>query len=149
MTRGTQLEDGTPLSVIQQHIFEESQQRHHPAQTQPAPPPPPPPRRPQVHFEEPIPTPVPAMVDMDPVGAIQRSTRVSSYENTEVQQHKKSNVARQMMNSVIVSFVVFLALYIFPFLQSTPVEYRASTMKILVIAIGMGIVVFYIQKSLQ
>jgi hypothetical protein len=145
-----QLEDGTPLSEIQQILFEESQSRNRQQSFEPhqdPPPPPPQSQSRQVRFEEPIPTPVPVMVDVDPVGAIQQSMKVSSYENTG--QPDKKSVARQIMNSLIVSFVVFVALYIFPFLQSTPLEYRASTMKIFVIALGMGIAVLYIQKTLQ
>jgi cytochrome bd-type quinol oxidase subunit 1 len=142
------LDDGTPLSTIQQILFDESQsrpkhqqhqQQHQEEQT--------PLHHNRVRFEEPIPTAISALSDVDPMDVIQKSMKkMSSFENSPPVQH---SAARQIMNSVIVSFVVFVALYIFPFLQSTPTEYRASTIRILIIAIAMGIAVLYIQKSLR
>ena len=150
-----ELEDGTPLATIQQILFDESQSQSRapraPAPLSPVIPPIPPipKNQPRVTFEEPIPTAVHAMSDVDPMDVIQQSAnRVSSFGNAPPP-HELRSAARQFMNAVIVTFVVFVALYIFPFLQSTPTEYRASTMKILIIAVAMGIAVLYIQKSLR
>jgi hypothetical protein len=160
MPRGNNqhMSDGTPLMEIRQILFDERknqpQQHNQPKK-----------RTEPVHtqrvpyeddendnkFEEPIPVPLNAVSSPDAVDVLKKVVKISDFAtgNNTQDTSVTTNATKKIMNAVIVTSAIFVVLYIMPFIKGTPAEYRTDPMKLLLIAVIIGIVVYIAQKSLQ
>ncbi len=144
------MSDGTPIVQIRQVLFDE---RQHFSRGTPLPQHAPPVQK----FQAPV---VSAPQDDEPVNApmvlaepdvvkvvADRVAASAPSAASEVPKHPQST-ARQLMNAIVLAMVVFVVMYLFPFFQNTPPEFRASPMKLLVISAVVGILVLAVQKKL-
>jgi hypothetical protein len=150
--RSQRTEDGTPLSIIQDELFELQRQRK---QIELQTPKGPPPDMPYYATVTPPPTPPPPPSNNYPEPTKIKSAMKKQHKNKRTKKHDvdfredpifphenayddRPNSMRRVKIGIVLTLILFVCMYVYPLVAQIPHDKRMSSISTLSIAIGLG-----------